>query len=73
MAKIWVKPYTRPDGTTVKGHWRQAKSGTTMKDIYGDTVTYYETIGNMMRTNKGLYHSTKLRFGGKAPRTKGWS
>jgi hypothetical protein len=22
MAKIWVKGYTRPDGTKVKGHWR---------------------------------------------------
>ena len=25
MAKIWVKGYTKPDGTKVKGHYRSAE------------------------------------------------
>jgi hypothetical protein len=43
MAKVWVKGYTKPDGTRVKGHYRDVaskarqmeSSGTVKKDRYG--------------------------------------
>ncbi len=32
------------------------------KDLYGETVIVFEINENMVRTNKGLYHITKLIF-----------
>ncbi len=68
MAKIYVKGYTKDDGTRVKGYYRDssAKKMISAKDQYGSKVEVFEIIGNVARTSKGRYHVTKLFRKGKA-------
>ena len=51
---IWINPYTRDDGTQVKGHWR-AKHGSISKD--GSTflaATNTQNIENYDSLNRGI-------------------
>ncbi len=66
MAKIYVKGYTKSDGTKVDGYWRELKKGEVVRDQYRQNVEVFEVIGNMARTDKGMYHLTKLFSGGKS-------
>jgi hypothetical protein len=39
------------------------------KDQYGETVILFEVTDNMARTDKGLYHVTKLFIDGESLQT----
>jgi hypothetical protein len=40
-----------------------------VKDQYGETVVVFEVNGNSVRTDKGIYHVTKLCIDGEALQT----
>jgi hypothetical protein len=44
-------------------------TGKKAKDQYGVTVILQEITGNTVRTDKGLYHTTKLFIAGKTIQT----